>query len=116
MERLPCFLIGVCGGENVRPTIKKSRPASDSGGFTANDPGSFLCQGLFDRGNVRLTASKDADATSDMTAAAGGVIMNALPSFQENFKVRPLSDGHYLLMLIPGISGLPTYSAEFVYP
>src|ERR1700733_8123001 len=48
LQRLACGVTGVCGNAG-RPTVFKSRPATDSAGYTKGEPKSFLCQGLFAR-------------------------------------------------------------------
>jgi hypothetical protein len=116
-----CGITGVCGDaehpENLQPTILESRPARDSAGYTSNDPGSFLCQGLFARGNVHLVVGESGDLSSDLTKEEMDKVLQKLPNFVESFKVRPLQNGQYILILIPGITGLSQpYSSRFSYP
>ncbi len=113
-----CAVTGVCPDmRNMQPTILQSRPASDGAGYTSNDPGSFLCQGLFARGDVRLKVRKEGDLASELTKFEMDQVLQAFPNFQENFKVRPLQSGRYLLILLPSITGLSQeYSAEFSSP
>jgi hypothetical protein len=118
---LVCGMTGVCGDaqhpENMKPTILASRPASDGAGYTTNDPGSFLCQGLFSRGDVHLKVGKDGDLASDLTKEEMDKVLQMFPNFEENFKVRPLQRGRFQLVLIPGVAGLTQpYSTEFTFP
>jgi hypothetical protein len=118
---LACGVTGVCGDaehpENMHPPILDSRPATDGAGFTRNDPGSFICQGLFSRGQLHLEVSADGDLASVLTKEQVDQLLQQYPGFIENFKVRPLRDGTYQLVLIPGVGGLTqTYSTQFGYP
>lgn len=119
-----CALTGVCGDaaqpSNVKTKILLSRPATDGAGYTTNDPGSFLCQGLFlrgDRGKLNLAVGENGDASSELTVDAMSKLVQMFPTFEENYKVRPLQKGQYELILIPGLGGLTqSYSTQFSYP
>ena len=113
-----CAVTGVCPDmRNMQPTILESRPASDGAGYTSTDPGSFLCQGLFARGDVRLKVRKDGDLASELTKSEMDALLKGFPGFQENFKVRPLQSARYLLILLPSITGVSQkYSTEFSFP
>ncbi len=116
-----CAFTGVCGDaehpENLHPTVLRSRFTTDGAGYTANDPGSFLCQGLFARGDVHLKVGENGDLASELTAEQMTLLLKQFPNFQENYKVRPLGSGRFLLILIPALTGLtPTYSTRFTYP
>lgn len=103
----------------MQPTILQSGlgPASDGAGYTSNDPGSFLCQGLFARGDVRLKVRKEGDLASELTKSEMDQVLQAFPNLQENFKVSPLRSGRDLLILLPSVAGLSQeYSAEFSFP
>ncbi len=116
LSLLACGITGVCG-QNGRPTILQSRPASDGGRYTAHDPGSFICQGLFARGDVHLTVQKDGDLESELTKEEMDRLLQQFPNFEEAFKVRPLQNGNFLLILVPiSVPLSREYHQEFAYP
>lgn len=115
-----CYWTGVCGDvehpENIRTTILDSRPAIDSGGFTKGDPGSFLCQGLFARGDLHLELGANAQAGSEAELATMKEASKRMPHFEENYKVIPMQAGTYKLILVDvlGLNAQP-YATQFTY-
>lgn len=119
---LSCGALGLCGDAahpgSVTASILASRPATDSVGFTTNDPGSFLCQGLFAHGDIHVEAGDNGDAVADMTAEVANKYAQSHPSFEENFKVRPIEPGQFELILLQLPSGFKLsrqYSTKFSY-
>jgi len=100
-----------------RPTVIDSKIGTDAGRYTSKDPGSFVCRGLFLRGQVRIEELPDADAAADITAKAVDRLTKAYPSFIEWFKVKQLQESRYALTLLPSSLQLSReYSTEFTYP
>lgn len=100
-----------------RPLVIASKVGSDGGRYTSKDPGSFVCRGLFIRGEVNIKELPDADAAADITAAAADELMKEYPTFVEWFKAKPLQDGSYILTLLPSSIQLSQeYSTEFTLP
>ena len=98
-------------------TILDSKDGSDGGRYTSQDPGSFVCRGLFARGDVKISATEDADDTGRLTAKAMEGIMSTHPTFQEWFKVAPLGNGAYRATLLPSSLQLSReYTKEFSFP
>ena len=99
-----------------RPIVIDSKIGTDGGRYTSKDPGSFVCRGLFLRGQVRVEELPDADAAADVAARAIDGLTKAYPSFIEWFKVKPSQDGSYILTLLPSAIQLSKeYSTEFLY-
>jgi hypothetical protein len=97
--------------------ILDSKNGTDGGRYTSRDPGSFVCRGLFVRGDVKIDTTDDADAGSEITADTMKAIMSTHPTFVEWFKVKPLGNGKYRLTLLPSSIQLSReYAWEFVYP
>lgn len=97
--------------------ILDSKNGTDGGRYTSKDPGSFVCRGLFVRGDVKIDTTDDADGTSEMTAGAMQAIMSTHPTFVEWFEVKPLGNGTYRLTLLPSSIQLSReYGRDFVYP
>jgi TPR repeat protein len=100
-----------------RPTVIDSKIGTDGGRYTSKEPGSFVCRGLFLRGQVRIEELPDAEAAADVAASAVDRLTKAYPSFIEWFKVKPLQDGSYILTLLPSSIQLSQeYSTQFTYP
>jgi len=98
-------------------TILDSKDGSDNGRYTSQDPGSFVCRGLFARGDVKISATDDADDTGRLTAKAMEGIMSTHPTFQEWFKVAPVGNGTYRVTLLPSSLQLSQeYAKEFSFP
>ena len=98
-------------------TILDSKDGSDGGRYTSQDPGSFVCRGLFVRGDVKISATDDADATGRLTAKAMEGIMSTHPTFQEWFKVAPVGNSTYRATLLPSSLQLSKeYTKEFAFP
>jgi hypothetical protein len=98
-------------------TILDSKDGSDGGRYTSQDPGSFVCRGLFARGDVKISATDDADDTGRLTAKAMEGIMSTHPTFQEWFKVAPVSNGAYRATLLPSSLQLSQeYTKDFSFP
>jgi hypothetical protein len=98
-------------------TIIGSRNGTDGGRYTAQDPGSFVCTGVFVHGDVHIAATKNADLAGELSAAAMKGLMATHPPYLEWFKVKPLEIGRYRLTLLPaGLELSREYSTEFSYP
>ena len=98
-------------------TILDSKDGSDGGRYTSQDPGSFVCRGLFARGDVKISATEDADDTGRLTAKAMEGIMSTHPTFQEWFKITPAGNGTYRATLLPSSLQLSQeYTKEFSFP
>ena len=99
------------------PKILDSKMGTDGGRYTSKDPGSFVCRGLFLRGDVRISETADADAASDIAADQIQKLTEKYPSFIEWFKVKPLEEGNYRLTLLPSSIQLSRqYWKDFTYP
>ena len=97
--------------------IVDSKNGTDGGRYTSNYPGSFVCRGLFVRGDVKVDTTDNADTSAQITADTVNKIMSQHPSFIEWFKVKPLGSGTYRLSLLPSSLQLSReYSRDFVYP
>ena len=99
-----------------RPTVIDSKVGTDGGRYTSKDPGSFVCRGLFLRGQVKIEELPDADAAADVAARTVDKLTKMYPSFIEWFKVKQLQSDRYILTLLPSSLQLSReYSTEFMY-
>ena len=113
---LGCAFTGVCASSE-RPTAIDGKIGSDGGKYTAKDPGSFVCRGIFLRGEVHMETTSDADAASQFTEETMKSLLATHPSFVEWFKVKPLQSGRYHVELLPSSLQLSrVYSVDMVYP
>ena len=113
------LLAGLFTGVNASggpPKILDSKMGTDSGRYTSKDPGSFVCRGLFLRGDVQISETADADAASDITADRIQKLIQKYPNFIEWFKVKSLQEGNYRLTLLPSSLQLSReYWKDFIY-
>ncbi len=115
LQLLGAIFTGVNAGSG-RPTVIDSKIGTDAGRYTSKDPGSFVCRGLFLRGQVKIEELPDADAAADIAARTVDKLTKIYPSFIEWFKVKQLQNDRYLLTLLPSSLQLSqVYSTEFVY-
>jgi hypothetical protein len=113
-------LAGMITGMNASAGSAKildSKDGTDGGRYTSKDPGSFVCRGLFVRGDVKIDTTHGSDAASEITADQMKAIMSTHPTFVEWFKVKPEGNGSCRLTLLPSSLQLSKeYTREFVYP
>jgi hypothetical protein len=108
---------GMLTGVNARSnsvTVIDSKIGADGGRYTSKDPGSFVCRGLFARGEVHISENAGADGASDATAATMETIVKTHPTFIEWFKVKEMENGSCHVTLLPSSLQLSReYSAGF---
>jgi hypothetical protein len=99
------------------PKLVDTQSYNDSGRYTGNDPGSFVCRGLFLRVAADTKVEREDDLASQMTSDMMNDLLKQYPHFIEWYKVKPLQNGHYTLTIIPTTVQLSRpYSQEFTYP
>jgi hypothetical protein len=99
------------------PLIVDSKVAENYADLAVDDPGSFICVGLFAQGALHAWVSPDADDAADLTVAAAQAIMATHPPGFMWFKVKALHEGRYQLAVVPvGVALALKYSTEFTLP
>lgn len=104
-------------GDAGSARILDSKDGTDGGRYTSQDPGSFVCRGLFLHQDLKIDTTDKADPAEQISAEAMKAIMSKYPTFVEWFKVKRTGFGAYRLTLLP--SSLPLakeYTGEFAYP
>ncbi len=111
-------LVHAFTGVNASSSVGKvvdSGTGSDGGRYTAEQPGSFICRGVFTRETARAEAD-DSNASASVTAALG-TLMSPPPNFVESFLVQPLQSDSFRLTLLPStIEYSHPYSTDFTVP
>jgi hypothetical protein len=115
LQSLVHAFTGVDASSSVGEVVD-SGTATDGGRYTAAQPGSFICRGVFTRENVSVRPDPS-NASAGITAGALGTLMTPPPNYVENFLVLPLESNTYRLTLLPSaIDYAHPYSTEFTVP